>query len=47
MKDVGTPPVAAAVAVTVAAPLSNALDVPTFATLRVGASGMSSIGVVY
>ena len=41
------PPVAAAVAVIVAEPLLNALDVPTFAALRVGPSGISSIGVVY
>ena len=41
------PPVAAFVAVIVAEPLLNVLEVPTFVALRVGASGMSSIGVVY
>lgn len=41
------PPVAAFVAVIIAEPLSNALEVPTFEALRVGASGRSSIGVVY
>jgi len=41
------PPVPAFVAVTVAEPLLNAREVPTFAALRVGASGRSSIGVVY
>lgn len=41
------PPVAAFVAVTVAEPLLNALDVPTSDADRVGPSGRSSIGVVY